>query len=204
MAAFNPNAEPDNKEFERELIPEGPHKARCVRVIEIGDQYSDLYDVTKTKAIIVFSLPEVLMNFGDLGEKQAFISHPWGINLTNDSRGDMSMYRAALDPKKETTDLGGFLDRTCQISVKHKEREGKSTIAKIDSVAPLLSGIEVGEADTELLWLKWDDPDPEIYKILNDMTKDQIQNAVNYEGSVMQRMVEQLDQEPPQQDDVPF
>ena len=43
MSDFNPFSDAPQS-FERELIPEGPHAARCVRVIEIGKQYSQLYD----------------------------------------------------------------------------------------------------------------------------------------------------------------
>lgn len=186
---FNPNAKEETN-FERELIPEGPHVARCVRVIEIGKQHSELYDVTNNKAIIVFSLPNVIMNFGELGDKQAFISHPFGITISNNDKSTMKQYVKALDPHGEAQNLGDFLNKACQISIKHKERTDKPPVAQIDSVAPLLPGLEVPELDTDPFWFKWNQPDPEIYEKLNDFTKDQIKGATNYADSLVQLMVE--------------
>tara|TARA_Y100000114_G_scaffold50443_2_gene46047 strand:- start:6261 stop:6857 length:597 start_codon:yes stop_codon:yes gene_type:complete len=186
---FNPNAKPENS-FERELIPEGPHLARCVRVVEIGKHHNPKYDKTQNKVIIVFSLPNVIMNFGEIGDKQAFISHPYGITISNFEKSDMYEYTSALDPTGSVTDLGGFLNKPCQISIKHQAREGKSPYARIDGVAPMLPGLEVPELDTDPFWFQWDNPDPEIWNKLNDFTKNLIQEAVNYPDSLVQRVAE--------------
>ena len=98
MPAFNPNA-PDTG-FDRELIPQGVHAARCARVIELGEQDSQ-YGMAN-KAVVVLSIPGVTMNFGG-EEKQAFISNPFGITLSNNEKAKMKQYTKALAPDATTS-----------------------------------------------------------------------------------------------------
>lgn len=206
--SFNPNAK--STDFNRELIPEGPHLARCVRVLEIGNHVSGFpqpdgtVEIPKPKAVIVFSLPDVIMNFGELGDKQAFISNPFGITMSTNEKATMRRYQKALDPNGTAEDLGGFLDKVCQLAVIHKERKDKPPVAVIDSIAPPLPGLAVGAADTELLWLKWDDPDPGVLSQVPQFTRDLIMKADNYQGSKMQEAMAQIDQAPTLGEDEPF
>lgn len=207
---FNPNEK--SSDFERDLIPEGPHLARCARVIEIGQHLSGFpqpdgkEEYPKNKAVIIFSLPNVIMNFGEkLGDKQAFISNPFGITMSTNDRAIMKQYAKALDPQGEATDLGFFVNRPCQISVVHKERKDKPPVAIIDSVAPCLPGLEVPELDTDPFWFKWNDPDPELLAAIPPFTRELMTQAVNYPDSRVERLIQQMDQEPqPADEDVPF
>lgn len=189
MSEFNPNAKESGGE--RELIPSGTHAARCVRVIEIGKQYSKLYDNESNKVIIVLSLPHVLVNVGG-EEKQAYISNPFGITISNNDKSSMKQYTRALDPQGEAKTLGDFLNRTCQVFVAHKSKDDK-TFARLDSVAPILPGFPVPELDTEPMWFQWNKPDPEVWKKLPDFQKALIKEATNYHGSYVQEMVNALE-----------
>jgi hypothetical protein len=184
--SFNPNAK-DSGTFERELIPHGTHAARCARVIEIGKQYSNLYDNESNKVVIVLSLPHVLMNIGG-EEKQAFISNPFGITISNNDKSSMKQYTRALDPKGEATSLGDFLNKVCQVFVTHRTKDDK-TFARLDSVAPILPGFPVPELDTEPLWFQWNKPDADVWAKLPDFQKELIKKATNYAGSYVEEMV---------------
>ena len=207
--SFNPNAKPT--EVERELIPEGAHIARCVRVIEIGKHLSGFppqdgkEEYPKEKAVIVFSLPNVIREFGDLGEKQAFISNPFGITMSSNEKATMRKYAKALDPRGESENLGGFVNQPCQLAVIHKERKDKPPVAVIDSVAPILPGIEVPEADTETFWSRWDQPDVQILRMVPEFTRNLIKEALNYPDSPMERAMLELEAASGDSDeDVPF
>lgn len=189
MNEFNPNAKDSG--FERELIPAGTHAARCVRVIEIGKQYSKLYDNESNKVIIVLSLPHVLVTVGG-EEKQAFISNPFGITISNNDRSSMKQYTRALDPKGEAKSLGDFLNQVCQVLVTHRQKDDK-TYARLDSIAPILPGFPVPELDTEPLWFRWQAPDPEVWKKLPDFQKELIKEATNYHGSYVEEMVKSVE-----------
>jgi len=203
---FNPNSKPE--EFDRELIPEGPHLARCARIIEIGQHLSGFpqpdgkEEYPKNKAVIVFSLPNVIMNFGEkLGDKQAFISNPFGITMSTNDRAIMKRYSKALDPQGNATSLGYFLDQPCQISVIHKERKDKPPVAIIDSIAPCLPGLTVPPLDTDPFWFQWDSPEPDLLAQVPPFTRELMTQAVNYPDSRVQRLIEQMGQEPADQED---
>ncbi len=187
MPAFNPTS--TETTFQRELIPEGPHAARCARVIEIGEQESKAHPEygIKNKAVIVFSIPAVLMKFKD-EEKQAFISNPFGIPMTNHEKSSMKQYTRALSPVEGN--LGGFLEQTCQVYIKHQpSKTSDNTVQKIDSVSPLLPGTPVGDLDTEPFWFQWDKPDPVLYALIPEFQQQMISEAVNYSGSLVEQMV---------------
>jgi len=184
MSDFNPFAEKQESNFERELVPEGPHAARCSRVIEIGKQYSQKFDTEANKAIIVLSVPGVTMEING-EQKQRFLSNPFGITISNNERATMRQWARALCPGGGSS-LGDFLGQPCQIVVRHDRRDNDKVIEKIDSIAPILPGIEVPELDTDPIWLKWNDPDPEILKTLPEFNRRIIKEATNYEGSKME------------------
>ena len=188
MSDFNPFE--DNQSFERELIPEGPHAARCVRVIEIGDQYSAKYDSVSNKVIVVFAVPGVTIDING-EQKQKFISNPFGVTKSSFERSTLRQYARALCPEGGSS-LGDFLDKPCQIYVVHGG-EADKRYDKLDSVAPILPGIEVPPLDTEPYWFQWDNPDPEVWVKIPKYTQETIMNARNYPGSKVEQMVLSLE-----------
>ena len=199
---FNPFAE-DTGGFERELIPEGPHAARCVRVIEIGKQYSQRYDNEANKAVIVLSIPNVKMEING-EEKQRFISNPFGITISNNERATMRQWARALCPDGGNS-LGDFLNQPCQVVVRHQKKEDGSSFDRIDSIAPILPGLEVGELDMEPFWLQWNSPDPEVLAQVPEFTRGLIKQATNYQGSLMEEAMEQVERTTDgATEDVPF
>jgi hypothetical protein len=189
MNEFNPNAK--DAGFERDLIPSGTHAARCVRVIEIGKQYSKQFDTESNKVIIVLALPSVMVNVGG-EEKQAFVSNPFGITISNNDRSSMKQYTRALDPQGEAKNLGDFLNKTCQVLITHRTKDDK-TYARLDSVAPILPGFPVPELDTEPFWFRWNNPDPALWEKLPDFQKQLIKEATNYHGSRVWEMVNDIE-----------
>jgi len=188
MAAFNPNAETS---FEQ--IPEGIYLARCVRVIELGDQASELYPDPKPKAQIVLSIPAHTVTVNG-EEKQSFISNLYGITMSSSDRSTMKQYTRALDPKGQATSINYFLDQPCQVTVKHNQK-GR---AVIDSIAPVVPGTEVPAVDTPLLYFSQVNPDPEVWAQVPEITKQIIKEAVSYPGSKVEAMVKSLEAEQPE------
>ena len=183
---FNPNAQ-DSSSFERELIPKGPHAARCVRIVEIGKQYSPRFDSESDKVVITLSLPHVTVDMGG-EEKQAFIGNNFGITKSTNEKSTMRQYVRALDPKGEARRLGDLLEKPCQVYVSHRTKNDK-TYHYIDAVSPLLPGIEVPELDTEPFWFQWENPAVEVWNKIPKFQQDLIKQARNYPGSYVEEMV---------------
>ena len=200
---YNPFDEGDS--FERELIPEGPHAVRCARVIEIGKHWSEMYKKEDDKVVVVFAVPAHTIEING-EQKQRLISNPFGINKTKGEKATIRQYTRALCPQGGTG-LKDFLNQTAQIWVEHKAREGKSTIDKINSIAPLLPGaFPVPELDIPEVLLLWNDPDPLMWDMVPKFTQDMVKGAVNYPGSYMEEMVNayESEQSTSHEADVPF
>jgi len=187
VSEFNPFDQSSGNN-ERELIPQGPHAARCVRVLEIGKQTSVKYPDPKDKVVIAFTVPGCTIEING-EEKQRMISNQFGLTISNYEKAPLKRYADALCPEGGSN-FGDFLGKAAQLYVKHTppNKDGK-VYEKIDSVAALLPGIIVPEPDVPMLWLKWNDPDPEVYSQIPEFTQNLIKEAVNYRGSKMEEMV---------------
>ena len=178
---FNPNAE--SSSFEQ--IPDGVYVGRCVRLVELGQQSSEMYPEPKWKVQIWLTVPKAPPVMVNGEEKQPTIGNLYGITMSTSDKGTMKQYASALDPMKQGTNLGYFLDQPCQFTVKANQK-GRATI---DQIGPVVPGTEVPEVDIPLLHLKWAQPDPEVWKQLPEITKEIIKGADNYSGSLMEAMV---------------
>lgn len=198
---FNPNSKDNKKSFE--LIPKGPHMARCSRIIEIGIQNSPQYGPSD-KVVIAFNLPNVTMTMGDGTTKQRMISNPFGITLSSDEKSNMFKYTKALDPNGEATNLGDFLNKPCQIVIGHHASGKDGTVRdRLDSVSPILPGLPVPDLDIEPFWFEWDRPSQEVWKKIPKFTQDLIRQATNLPGSKVEAMIA-ADDAGEQYDELPF
>ncbi len=197
---FNPNDKSSGK-GDFELIPKGPHMARCARVIEIGVQSGQYGD--QNKAVIVFSLPNVLMKLADGTEKQRMISNPFGLQISTDEKSNMYKYTKALDPNAEAKCLGDFLNKPCQVVIGHHVTKEGKVRDRLDSVSPILPGLPVPDLDLEPFWFEWDRPSQEVWKKIPKFTQDLIRAAANFAGSKVEQMVT-ADDAGQVYDDAPF
>ena len=182
MAKFNPSAKESKPQFE--LIAEGPHPARCSRIIEIGEQESQ-YGV-QTKVIIAFNVTDSFITMSDGTQKQRMISNPFGITMSNNEKSTMAQYTKALNPR--AADLGDFLNRTCQVSVIHYKKDD-IVRDRLDSVAPIIPGLQIPELDITPFWFKWDAPEVEQWELIPEFTQNLIRNAKNFKGSAVEDMI---------------
>lgn len=192
MTEFNPFDDTSGG-FERELIPEGPHAARCARVIELGIQHSPKYpDSDADKVAISFAVPGFTINING-EEKQRFIGNPFGITKSSFEKSTLRQYARALCPEGGSS-LGDFGGKPCQIYVTHPPvAADKRPYDKVDSVSPLLPGIEVEELDVPFIWFQWNKPDPEVWALIPSFQQELIMGATNYPGSYVEEMVNGID-----------
>jgi len=186
MSKFNPSAKETKTQFE--LIPEGPHPARCSRIIEIGEQESQ-YGV-QTKVIIAFNVTDSFIKLSDGTEKQRMISNPFGINMSNNEKSTMAQYTKALNARASS--LGDFLERPCQVSIIHYKKDD-TVRDRLDAVAPIIPGLQIPELDITPFWFKWDAPEVEQWALIPEFTQKLIMQAVNYKGSAVEDMVKTLE-----------
>ena len=142
-----------NSNTEFSPIPEGTHIARCVRIIDLGHQYSQQYDKWTAQVRLDFEIPDEKITIKD-EELPRII----GKTFTN-SLGERSNLRKMLESwrgKKFTDEeLAGFnladlAGLPCMVTVAHREYNGR-TYADIAALVALPKGIPAPEQITPSL-----------------------------------------------------
>lgn len=188
-----------------EIAPEGSHLARCFKVIDMGTQYSEMYEKYTPKVMICWEFPNTKMDDG-----QPFSTSKWytvslheKANLTH----DLEAWRGKTftEEEKGGFDLKNLLGVPCFIGIAHEEKNGK-TRDVITSIMKLPEGTECPMGINESVYFTLDPFDQTIFDSLSDGLKDIIKKSTEWEElqkAVDKGVVEVL-KEASKEDDVPF
>lgn len=181
--AYNPQNTSGGMMNDLELIEEGIHDARLIRVIELGI-HSDMYG-PKKRVAMGFLLPNVTMDLN--GEtKQRMM---WTYNLNQAENKDCTFNKYCRAVKTTATSIDELIGLPCTLQIEHDTKRDGRVVAEITSVVKPRVGLEIPEADTEMYYFDWDNPSKEVWELLSDKRKDFIQNAENFSGSAVERML---------------
>jgi len=123
-------------------VPIGMHKARCIKVIDLGTQKQDFKgDVSwKRQALVIWELPEQLSN-----DLPMTISKFYNLSLHEKSNLGMDLVswrgRPFTATEADGFDIIKLLGQTCQLQVMHKDN-GKE---KITNILPLPKDMKINE-----------------------------------------------------------
>ena len=123
-------------------VPIGVHKARCIKVIDLGTQKQDFKgDVSwKRQALVIWELPEQLSN-----DLPMTISKFYNLSLHEKSNLGMDLVswrgRPFTATEADGFDIIKLLGQTCQLQVMHKDN-GKE---KITNILPLPKDMKINE-----------------------------------------------------------
>ena len=121
-------------------VPIGVHKARCIKVIDLGTQKQDFKgDVSwKRQALVIWELPEQLSN-----DLPMTISKFYSLTLHEKSNLGQDLVSWRGRPFTETEKAGfnitKLIGQTCQVQVMHKDN-GKE---KISNIIPLPKDMKI-------------------------------------------------------------
>lgn len=177
--AFNVNDKP--KMPQQDVLEEGVYPARLARIIEIGDQ-EDKYGV-KSRVIFAFTIPSQTIEIE--GEKKQRMMMTFPLNKTSNPDSTVAKYVKALGGATWEDIIG----KPCMIEVSHKVKDGV-TRANITNVTRPMAGFEVDVPDCDVFIFDYDAPSKEVFDKLSEFRQEQIKQAVNYNGSKVQQMLE--------------
>lgn len=124
-------------------IPTGMHPAICIKIYDLGTQYSDLFDTSAKKVLLMWEIPEQrIVIESDDGKKQDLprgISKIYTQSLHEKSnlRKDLESWRSKpfTDEELEGFDLEKVLGKGCTLQIIHKTK-GDRVFANILNVLP--------------------------------------------------------------------
>jgi hypothetical protein len=175
------------------LPAEGTVPARLVKVVEIGEQETG-YGVKPLVFLHYNLVTRFIEDEGDYQGKQYQVrSQP--LNNSANEAANLYDHRLALG-KTDTVDYNELLGLPAMVTIKHNDVESggqKKTYANIINVSPIPEGYDVPEADVDLEYFNFDDPDSEIWESLGDWYQGKIKEAKDYPGSKVEEMVLHLE-----------
>lgn len=190
-------------------VSEGVHLATCIWIIDLGEQWSEIYKKAYPKVMITWEIPDEIIST-DEGEKPKVISREYTLSLSEKSvlRSHLESWRGKKFTEAESKgfDLKNVLGKGCQIQILHTEK-GDRTYANISSIMTLPKGSEKSVAVNKTVFFDLTDPDClNQFDQIPNWIQDKIKKSDTYKQIVNAQFSHpsQDFQEIPDPDDLPF
>jgi len=187
-------------------LEEGTYMARIVQVIDLGRQEVTDFKTGKPngykhKAHITFEFPDETIEL-DGEQKPRWYGKDYVVSFHEKS----AMYALLTNLKKtDIESVGDLVNTPCMVTIGRTANDKP----KVTTVAGVPKGVKVGALVNTANVFDMDDPDMEVWERLPQFIQENIKSSPDYEGSTLQNMIEDEEQEgdTPQEDfddDVPF
>ncbi len=147
-------------------IPEGVYQGVCYSVFGVGSQYSEKFDKSSNKALIIWEIPEQRIDIEKDGKMQNLprvISKQYTLTLGEKAnlRKDLESWRgkAFTAEELEGFDLHKLIGANCMIQIIHKSKDNK-TYANISAILPLYKGLKKFEPENPTVVYSLEDGEP--------------------------------------------
>lgn len=140
-----------NEATERKSTPieAGAYIARCVQIIDLGDQYNDMSQKYVRKTMLTFEIPSERVEI-DGKSKPRLMSKTYTLSLNEKAtlRKDLESWYGALD---FPFDIRRVMGLPCTINIVSKKSKNGNDYSVIGSIGRPMKGIPVPEQETESL-----------------------------------------------------
>jgi hypothetical protein len=175
-------------------LTEGVQEARVVRIIQLGVQPANprFTDSKPTpQMMIMFEMADDEVDIkGELKPAMAFMR----VNIVGGEKSKLTKLALAAKLDPENLEFKDFLGKALSLTIKNK-KSGDNVYSNIADFSGLSdrAASTVPEVVTDSYFLDFDDPDPKVLGELGNGMLKLIQNAINYSGSVIEKVLKQLD-----------
>jgi hypothetical protein len=172
------------------LVPANVYPARCINMIELGSQTSEFQGQTKTarQVNIVWELPTELEVFHeDRGLEPFVVGKTYNLSMHENAnlRKDLESWRGKpfTEDEAKEFDITNLLGKQCQIQIIHKKSaDGSKTYANINTITPLMKGVEMPLQINPSKILSFDDFDYKVYDELPEWLKKKIAESPEFKA----------------------
>lgn len=167
-------------------IEEGTYIALCFGLVDIGDVYSEQYDKTTKKFMILWELSGAgTVNVdGHAYNRSVSKSYAWSLNPKSNLRKDLRAWRGRefTDEEMKRFDMVNILSAPCQIQIINATSNGK-TYSNIAAIMNLPKGMPKPQPTQPVVY--WDFEDHEIgdeeWGKIPEWLRGVIQNSETYQ-----------------------
>src|SRR3990167_3506765 len=179
----------------REMIPAGTQLARLYSIVHIGTVSFEYKGEPKeaNKVRLTFELPNEMRVFKEgEGEKPMVISSEFSLSMhekANLRKFIESMVGTALnDDEARDFDVESIIGTTCLLNIVHEAKNGKE-YANIQSVSPLVKGMEAPPAINEPVVLNYDDRwNEEVFRSLPEFLQKKMMETPEWKEKGMETL----------------
>ncbi len=162
-------------------VEPGVYMAVCVGVVDLGEQYSELYKNYSNKVKFVWALPgETIEIDGKTEERQLSREFSIATKKTSKLRSLLGSWNSKNYSDEEYMELDLFeqVGKACQLNVVLNDA---GEYANVDSVMPIPKGMPAPTSKTAFFTWDMDAWDDEVFEKLPEWTKDQIKKSTQYQ-----------------------
>ncbi len=162
-------------------VAPGVYMAVCVGVVDLGEQYSELYKNYSNKLKFVWALPsEVIEVDGKTEERQLSREFSVATKVTSKLRSFLSSWnsKAYSDDEYLELDIMGQIGKPCMLNVVLNE---SGEYANVDSIMPIPNGIPTPTSKTPFFTWDMDQWDDAAFEKLPQFIQDQIKKSTQYQ-----------------------
>lgn len=189
------------------ILEADTYPARCISLIDIGEQMNEMSGNCRPEIILTFELPtEFIEVEGE--QKPRYMSSTFTNSLSERAklRGMLEMWRgkAFTDDELKAFDLRNILGMPCMLSIVHRQAKNGKTYANIGGISKLAKGMTIPDALSPLTEFDLDAPDAlDKLETLPEWVQERIKKSPTYERKMQAASKDQgfMDIDP---NDLPF
>lgn len=161
-------------------IEAGTYPARCVGVVDLGEQHNDFNGKDQEKLILIFELPTERITV-DGEDKPRWLSRQYTASLHEKStlRQHLDAWRGKAFTPEELAgfDLRNVINAPCMLTITNTEKNG-NTYANIKAVSKPMKGMVVAELENAPILFDMDAEDAErVFQTLPNWMKDMVEKS---------------------------
>ena len=162
-------------------VEPGVYMAVCVGVVDLGEQYSELYKSYSNKVKFVWALPgETIEAEGKVEERQLSREFSIATKKTSKLRTFLGSWNSKNYSDEEYMELDLFeqVGKACQLNVVLNDT---GEYANVDSVMPIPKGMPMPTSKTACFTWDMDAWDDTAFEELPEWTREQIKKSTQYQ-----------------------
>ena len=162
-------------------VEPGVYMAVCVGVVDLGEQYSEMYKSYSNKVKFVWALPsETIEVEGKTEERQLSREFSIATKKTSKLRTFLGSWNSKNYTDEEYMELDLFeqVGKACQLNVVLNDT---GEYANVDSVMPIPKGIPAPVSKTAFFTWDMDAWDDAVFETLPEWTQEQIKKSTQYQ-----------------------
>ena len=168
------------------LLEADTYPARCIAVIDTGDQVNEMSGTVRREVIIQFELPTETIEV-DGEQKPRYMSMTYTMSLSEKAklRSALETWRGKAFTEDELRgfNLANIVGLPCMLSVIHRQAKNGNTYANIGSISKPMKGMTIPEASSPLVVFDLDADDAlDKMQTLPEWVQERIKKSPSYEA----------------------